>query len=67
MAAFFVDDIFRFLFGNEKFCILINISLKFVPKCPIDLDNGLALKRRQEIIWTNADPIYWRIYAALGR
>ena len=21
---------------------------------------------RQAIIWTNADPIYWRIYAALG-
>ena len=22
--------------------------------------------RRQAIIWTNADPIPWRIYAALG-
>ena len=22
--------------------------------------------RRQAIIWTNADPIHWRIYAALG-
>ena len=21
---------------------------------------------RQAIIWTNADPIHWRIYAALG-
>ena len=21
---------------------------------------------RQTIIWTNADPIHWRIYAALG-
>ena len=21
---------------------------------------------RQAIIWTSADPIYWRIYAALG-
>ena len=29
------------------------------------LDNGLALNRGQAIIWTNADPIYWRIYAAL--
>ena len=30
------------------------------------LDNGLATNRRQAIIWTNADPIHWRIYAAPG-
>ena len=29
------DDIFRCIFVNEKFCILIKISLKFVPKGPI--------------------------------
>ena len=28
--------------------------------------NGLAQIRRQAIIWTNADPVHWRIYAALG-
>ena len=27
---------FRMHFLNEKFCILIKISLKFVPKVPID-------------------------------
>ena len=32
----------------------------------IGLDNGLAPNRRQAIIWANADPIYWHIYAALG-
>ena len=54
------------------FCILIKIPLKFVPKCPVDnkpsigLDNGLALNRRQAIIWTNVAPIHWRIYAAPG-
>ena len=32
----------------------------------IGLDNGLAPNRRQAIIWTNANPIHWRIYAALG-
>ena len=58
-------------FVNEKFCIWIKVSLKFFLKVPIDnnsigLDNGLALKRRQAIIWTNADPIHWCIYAALG-
>ena len=32
----------------------------------IGLDNSLAPNRRQAIIWTNADLIHWRIYAALG-
>ena len=32
----------------------------------INLDNGLQPSRRQAIIRTNADPIHWRIYAALG-
>ena len=26
----------------------------------------MAPKRRQAIIWTNADPIHWRIYVALS-
>ena len=30
------DDTFRSILLNEKLCILINISLKFVPKGPID-------------------------------
>ena len=32
----FADDIFRCIFVNEKFCILIKISLKFIPEGPID-------------------------------
>ena len=32
----FADVIFRCIFMNEKFCILIKISLKFFPKGPID-------------------------------
>ena len=35
MATIF-HTIFRSIFVNEKFCILIKISLKFVPKGPID-------------------------------
>ena len=31
----------------------------------IGWDNGLAPNRQQAIIWTNADPIHWCIYAAL--
>ena len=32
----FADDIFMCIFVDEKFCILIKISLKFVPKGPVD-------------------------------
>ena len=67
-----MDDSFKYIFVNETFRILIEISLKFVPKRPVDhnpsigLDNGLAPSRRQTIIRTNGHPIHWRTYAALG-
>ena len=32
----------------------------------IGLDKGLTPNRRHAIIWTNATPILWRIYAAPG-
>ena len=32
----FADNFFKCFFFNEKFCILIQISLKFVPKGPTD-------------------------------
>ena len=35
-GRYFADDIFKCIFINEKFCILIQISMKFVPKGPID-------------------------------
>ena len=38
----FPDDIFRCIFLNEKFCILIKISLKFVPNGSIDTDPALV-------------------------
>ena len=70
------DDIFECIFLNENFCILIQISLKFVQrfkwqKASIGSDNGLspiclALNRRQAIIWSKADWIHWCIYAAPG-
>ena len=59
-----VEDIFKCIFVNEKFCILIEMSLKFVPNGPIDnnqaigLDDCLASYWRQPIICTNADPIH---------
>ena len=38
----FADDIFKCMLMNEKFCILIQISLKFVPKRPIDNKSALV-------------------------
>ena len=38
----FADDIFKCFFMNEKFCILIQISRKFVPKGPIDNNPALV-------------------------
>ena len=59
----YADDIFRCIFVNEIFCILVEITLKFVPKSPIDKKTSIGLDTA--IIWTNPDPIDWRIYAAL--
>ena len=42
MAAILADAIFRCIFVNEKLSNLIKISLKFVPKGPIDNNPVLA-------------------------
>ena len=53
----FPDDIFQCIFLNENIWILITISLKFVPKGPINNITALvaymSAGRRQAIIWTN--------------
>ena len=38
----FADDIFRCIFMNKKFCILIKISLKSVPKGPTNNNPALV-------------------------
>ena len=43
----FTDDGSKCIFVNEKFCILIIISLKFLPKGPIDKNPALV----QIIAW----------------
>ena len=40
-GQYFTDGIYRAIFVNEKFCILIKISLKFVPKGAIDNNQAL--------------------------
>ena len=42
MAAILADNIFKCIFMNEKLRILIQISLKFVPKGPIDNMSALV-------------------------
>ena len=66
------DDIFKSIF-IESVWISITISLKFIPKGPIDYKSALV----QVMAWhrtgekplhvrINADPIHRRIYTALG-
>ena len=64
-----LDGIFKRIFMNEKVRILNKISPRFVPEGRINNNPALVqimTRRRRVIIWTNADPILWRIYAALG-
>ena len=50
----FPDDIFKWIFVNENAQISIKISLKFVPRGPINNIPALVQPtRRQAIIWTN--------------
>ena len=49
-------------FLNKKDRNPIQISLKYVPRSPIDNKPPLV----QVITWTNDDPVDWSIYAALG-
>ena len=43
MAASLADDIFKCIFLNENARIQIQISLKFVLRCPIDNKPALVL------------------------
>ena len=65
----FPDDIFKWIFLNENGWMSINISLKFVPRGPINNIPTLV----QIMAWRRPgdkplfEPmVYWRIYASLG-
>ena len=54
---------------------VLYFDLNFIEMCSqgsnwqqvsIGWGNGLALSKRQASTWTKDDPVYWRIYAALG-
>ena len=64
----FTDNIFKCIPWMKSF-ILIQIRLKFVPRGPIDkavFVQVMVPNRRQAIICTNAEPVHWCIYVALG-
>ena len=60
MAAILADDIFNCIFLNENDRILIQISVKYVPRSPIDNKPALVqvMARRPAITWTNDDPVH---------
>ena len=72
MAAILTDDIFKRIFLNENDRILIQISLKFVPRSPFDNKSTLV----QVMVWrrTGDKPLpepmmtqFADIYTTLGR
>ena len=42
MAAMLADDIFKCIFLNENYIIPIQISLKLIPRIPIDNKSALV-------------------------
>ena len=66
----FADDIFKCIFLNENIWISIQISLKFVPKGPINnipaLVQIMAWRRLGDKPLSEPMIVYWRIYASLG-
>ena len=53
---------------NEKFCILLQISLKFVPKGPVDSKPVLVGEMAGHPTGKKplSEPVYWWMYATLG-
>ena len=67
----FADDFFKCIFLNENVRISIKISLKFVPRVPIDniqaLVQIMAWRRQGASHYLNQWwLVYWRMYASLG-
>ena len=71
MVAILTDENFKYIFLNENDRIPIRISLKFVPRSPIDnksalVQVGLVPNRRQAIIRNNDGMFHLRIYSSRG-
>ena len=55
MAAVFGDNIFKCIFLNEEVGIFIQMSLKFVPKVPINHQSALVQKMAWH--WSGDKPL----------
>ena len=75
MAPILADDIFKWIFLNENGRILIQISLKLIPKSPIDnksaLVQAMAWRRRgdkplPEPMMTQFTDAYMRHYGEMS-
>ena len=68
----FKDVIFKYIFWNENFWISLEISLKFVPKVPIDNIPALVQIKAQGAIQATSHYLnqwwlfYWWIYASIS-
>ena len=70
----FADDIFKFIFWYNNLCILVEISIEFVPSSPVG--NTALLSRMMACRQTGDKPLYcmctndsivcWRICTSLG-
>ena len=49
------DGYFKYIFVNEKFCISIQISQKFIPKGPVDIKSALGQVMAWH--WTGDKPL----------
>ena len=62
-GCYFADDIFTCIFVNENAWNSLEFSLKFVPR--INNIPVLMPTMAYRLVWSNADPVHRRIYAAL--
>ena len=58
--------ILQIVFLNGISCVLIQIWLKCVSKCPINKKPLLVPNKSQAIHWNNDGLLYWCTYASLG-
>ena len=63
LPTIWADDIFKCISWMKKFECWLKFHLSLFLRLQLTLTQQ---NRQQTIIWTNVDPIHWRIYAALG-
>ena len=64
----FSDEIFWWIFMNENFLFWLKFHWNLFVRVQLTISQHWFIYKYtgQAIIWTNTDPIHWRIHAALG-